>query len=97
MQFFSIPVEDGFRDANLTVRDGLRQTAACEQTAGNKRQRPPAGYCCHSKAPFTPSLLLIADALAAHTRPGHIVIYAPGDSCVCRLPAIRSIVGRMND
>ena len=28
MQFFSIPVEDGFLDANLTVRDGLRQAAA---------------------------------------------------------------------
>ena len=28
MQFFSIPVEDGFRDADLTVRDGLRQDAA---------------------------------------------------------------------
>ncbi len=27
MQFFSIPVEDGFRDADLTVRDGLRQDA----------------------------------------------------------------------
>lgn len=25
---FSIPVEDGFRDADLTVRDGLRQDAA---------------------------------------------------------------------
>ena len=30
MQFFSIPVEAGFRDADLTVRDGLSQAAACE-------------------------------------------------------------------
>ena len=49
MQRFNFFVEDGFRDADRTVRDGLRQAAACEQTAGNKRQRPPAGYCCHSK------------------------------------------------
>jgi hypothetical protein len=39
MQRFNFPVEDGFRDADRTVRDGLRQTAACEQTTGNKRQR----------------------------------------------------------
>ena len=49
MQRFNFLVEDGFRDADRTVRDGLRQTAACEQTTGNKRQRQPAGYCCHSK------------------------------------------------
>ena len=52
MQRFNFLVEDGFRDADRTVRDGLRQTAACEQTTGNKRQRPPAGYCCHSKVPL---------------------------------------------
>jgi hypothetical protein len=36
MQRFNFLVEDGFRDADRTVRDGLRQTATCEQTTGNK-------------------------------------------------------------
>jgi hypothetical protein len=35
MQRFNFFVEDGFRDADRTVRDGLRQAA------GNKRQFPP--------------------------------------------------------
>lgn len=41
MQRFNFLIEDGFRDADRTVREGLRQTAAGEQTTGNKRQRPP--------------------------------------------------------
>ena len=45
MQCFNFLVEEGFRDADRTVRDGLRQTAACEQTTGNKRQRPPVWRC----------------------------------------------------
>lgn len=44
MQRFDFLVEDGFRDADRTVRNGLSQTAASEQTTGNKRQRPPASY-----------------------------------------------------
>jgi len=49
MQPFDFLLEDGFRETDRTIRDGLGQTAACEQTTGNKRQRLPAGYCCHSK------------------------------------------------
>ncbi|GAA6587527.1 hypothetical protein nublan011_31950 [Klebsiella pneumoniae] len=45
MQRFNFFVEDGFRYADRTVRDGLRQTAACEQATGNKRQRPPGWKC----------------------------------------------------
>lgn len=41
MQYFNFLVEDGFRDADRTVRDGLSQSAASEQATGNKRQRPP--------------------------------------------------------
>jgi hypothetical protein len=39
MQRFDFLVEDGFRDADRTVRDGLSQTAASKQATGNKRQR----------------------------------------------------------
>jgi hypothetical protein len=35
MQRFDFLVEDGFRDADRTVRNGLSQTAASEQTTGN--------------------------------------------------------------
>ena len=45
MQRFNFLVENGFREADRTVRDGLSQTAACEQTTGNKRQRPPVWRC----------------------------------------------------
>ncbi|AXU97253.1 hypothetical protein CI789_19865 [Erwinia persicina] len=40
--------------------------------------------------PFT---LHAAGALAAPVHPSHIVIYAPGDSQACRLPAARIILG----
>ncbi|AWS94235.1 hypothetical protein AN232_02720 [Citrobacter sp. CRE-46] len=38
-----------------------------------------------------PVILHVADALATFTHPGHIAIYAPGDSLTCRLPATRII------
>jgi hypothetical protein len=37
-------------------------------------------------------ILWAADALAALTRPGHIVGYAPGDLRACRLPATQIIL-----
>lgn len=52
MQRFDFFIEDGFRDADRAVRDGLRQTAACEQATGNKHRRPPADYCYHSGVPL---------------------------------------------
>ncbi|MBX4664105.1 hypothetical protein CDA56_27845 [Klebsiella michiganensis] len=36
-------------------------------------------------------ILRTTDALAALDNPGHIDIYAPGDSHACRLPAARTI------
>ncbi|RIX56428.1 hypothetical protein D3I61_11255 [Escherichia coli] len=36
-------------------------------------------------------ILQVACALAALAHPSHIVIYAPGDSQACRLPATRII------
>ncbi|RAX11986.1 hypothetical protein CKY10_01845 [Photorhabdus sp. HUG-39] len=32
---------------------------------------------------FIPVIFQVASLLAALTHPGHIVIYAPGDSCPC--------------
>lgn len=40
-----------------------------------------------------PFILQAADAVTALVHPGHIVIYAPGDSLACRLPATRIILG----
>ncbi|OZP69851.1 hypothetical protein CIG53_00930 [Enterobacter asburiae] len=38
-----------------------------------------------------PVILQVAGVLAALAHPSHIVIYAPGDSLSCRLPATRII------
>ncbi|NYY78027.1 hypothetical protein DMI69_02295 [Escherichia coli] len=40
-----------------------------------------------------PFILQAADAVTALVHPGHIVIYAPGDSLACRLPATRNYFG----
>ncbi|NDK95582.1 hypothetical protein [Photorhabdus sp. S14-60] len=39
-------------------------------------------YCC-----YIPAILQVASLLAALAHPGHIVIYAPGDSLPCRRDA----------
>ncbi|APY78867.1 hypothetical protein LFZ26_18395 [Salmonella enterica subsp. enterica serovar Manchester str. ST278] len=37
-----------------------------------------------------------ADALALLAHPSHVLMYAPGDSLRCRLPAARTILGILN-
>ncbi|PYD37876.1 hypothetical protein CT690_17580 [Serratia plymuthica] len=58
------------------------------------------GKCCSARKAwragcgFTadiPVIFRAASALAVFTHPGHIVIYAPGDSFSCRLDATRTI------
>ncbi|TDB52170.1 hypothetical protein C5468_10530 [Photorhabdus luminescens subsp. mexicana] len=40
-----------------------------------------------------PVIFQVASLLAALTHPGHIVIYAPGDSLTCRRAATRNLLG----
>ncbi|RKS66920.1 hypothetical protein BDD30_1268 [Photorhabdus asymbiotica] len=40
-----------------------------------------------------PFILQVAALLAAFTHPSHIVIYAPGDSFICRRAATRNLLG----
>ncbi len=42
---------------------------------------------------FIPVILQVASLLAALTHPSHIVIYAPGDSFICRRAATRNLLG----
>ncbi|WP_339374885.1 hypothetical protein [Photorhabdus australis] len=42
---------------------------------------------CYSGYLFIPVIFQVASLLAALTHPGHIVIYAPGDSLPCRRDA----------
>ena len=40
---------------------------------------------------YIPVILQAAGALAAFAHPSHVLMYAPGDSLSCRLPATRII------
>ncbi|RAX10573.1 hypothetical protein CKY10_06905 [Photorhabdus sp. HUG-39] len=45
------------------------------------------GFLSQKPYPYIPVIFQVASVLAALAHPGHIVIYAPGDSLPCRRDA----------
>ncbi|RAX06428.1 hypothetical protein CKY10_22830 [Photorhabdus sp. HUG-39] len=52
-----------------------------------KHRSHPLSIFCFEVIRYIPVIFQVASLLAALTHPGHIVIYAPGDSFPCRRDA----------